>query len=171
MRPHTLRQVAERTLADPHRDWNHHLREFLDAFYEADGDDIAQRRTIADAPDLVGDGRADAFLGGVGEHLARRWGLPIPSWVRGGKRYLDTPMFVPSDRALRSYLICVSPVAFRARLIFTGPDPLQRARFPSHRGVLAMPDIHPTSDQISVTRRSSVAMEQSGGCASNSSPT
>ena len=51
---------------------------------------------------------------------------------------------MPPDRALRGYLICVSPVAFRARLIFTGPDPLQRARFPYHRGVITMPAVHPS---------------------------
>ncbi|GJE57105.1 hypothetical protein EKPJFOCH_3616 [Methylobacterium thuringiense] len=52
-------------------------------------------------------------------------------------------MCVPSDAALRSYLICVSPLAFRAPLIFTGPDPLQRARFPYHCGVATMPAEHP----------------------------
>ena len=144
MRPRTLREVVARTLDDPERDWDHHLREFLDAFYGADGDTDRQAAFIRDEPGFTGDARADAFLGGVGEHLSRRWKLPgIPAWVRNGARYLDTPMFVPSDRNLRGYLICVSPVAFRARLIFTGPDPLQRARFPYHRGVVTMPVVHP----------------------------
>lgn len=50
---------------------------------------------------------------------------------------------MPDEKPLRGYLICVSPVSFRARLIFTKPDPLQRARFPYHRGVSAMPPDHP----------------------------
>ncbi|GJE58888.1 hypothetical protein [Methylobacterium trifolii] len=141
MRPHTLHEVVERTRRDP--DWNHHLSEFLDAFYGADGDTIRQAGFIGDEPGLLGDRQADAFVGGVGEHLARRWNLPIPAWVRHRDRYLTTALFVPDERPLRGYLLCVSPVAFRARLIFTGPDPLQRARFPYHRGVIAMPSTYP----------------------------
>lgn len=79
-------------------------------------------------------------LRGVGEHLARRWRLPlIPAWVRHEARDLATAMFVPDERNLRTYRLCVSPVSFRPRLIFTGPDPLQRARFPYRRGVVRMP--------------------------------
>lgn len=143
MRPLSLREVVERTRADPQRDWDHHLREFLDAFYGADGDLARQAAFIAEEPGFLQDAKADAFLGGVGEHLARRWGLPIPAWVRDDARYLTTAMFVPDEKNLRSYLICVSPVSFRARLIFTGPDPLQRARFPYHRGVIEIPTTYP----------------------------
>lgn len=153
MRPHSLREVVERVRGDPEGDWDHHLREFLDAFYGADGDRTRQALFIRDDPGLLGMAAADAFLGGVGEHLARRWDLPIPAWVRHEARYLDAAMFVPSDRALRSYLICVSPVAFRARLIFTGPDPLQRARFPYHRGVVAMPAQHPSDPKAAPQSR------------------
>jgi hypothetical protein len=56
--------------------------------------------------------------------------------VRNKARYLRVAMFVPDEKPLRPYLILVSPVAFRTRLIFTGPDPLQRARFPYHRGTV-----------------------------------
>ena len=87
----------------------------------------------------IGAERPDAFIGGVGEHLARRWQLPIPAWVRDEARYLERPMFVPDEAPLRAYLLAASPVAFRTRLIFTGPDPLQRARFPYHRGIIAVP--------------------------------
>ncbi|MCJ2052685.1 hypothetical protein [Methylobacterium sp. J-070] len=98
---------------------------------------------VAEEPGLLGCPEADAFLGGAGEHLVRRWGLPVPDWVRAESRYLATTLFVPDDRALRGYLLCVSPVAFRTRLIFTGPDPLQRARFPYRHGVITMPAEHP----------------------------
>lgn len=140
MRPRSLAAVVERARGDG--DWEHHLRDFLDAFYAADGDVARQSAFVADEPGLLGRPEADAFLGGVGEHLARRWGLPIPGWVRAEERYLATALFVPGDKALRGYLICVSPVSFRTRLIFTGPDPLQRARFPYHRGVITMPAEH-----------------------------
>ncbi|CAM3283819.1 MULTISPECIES: hypothetical protein [Methylobacterium] len=140
MRPRSLAAVVERARGDG--DWEHHLRDFLDAFYAADGDVARQSAFVADEPGLLGRPEADAFLGGAGEHLARRWGLPIPGWVRAEERYLTTALFVPGDKALRGYLICVSPVSFRTRLIFTGPDPLQRARFPYHRGVITMPAEH-----------------------------
>ena len=138
MRPASLREVVERAREDG--DWDHHLQNFLDAFYARDGDLTAQAAMIAEEPGFLGQAQPDAFLGGVGEHLARRWRLPfIPSWVRHEARYLMTAMFVPDERNLRQYLLCVSPVSFRPRLIFTGPDPLQRARFPYHRGVIRMP--------------------------------
>ena len=141
MRPSTLAEVAERSVADP--DWRHHLDEFLDTFYGADGDPARQAAMLAEAPRLLGDTRADAFLGGAGEHLARRWSLPIPRWVRSERRYLREAMFVPDRKGFRGYLLAVSPVAFRTRLIFTGPDPLQRARFPYHRGVIRIPLDYP----------------------------
>lgn len=140
MRPSTLADVAVRASTDP--DWRHHLDEFLDAFYGADGDRSRQAAMIDEAPRLLDVARADAFLGGVGEHLARRWDLPIPRWVRSDERYLREAFFVPDRKAFRGYLLAVSPVAFRTRLIFTGPDPLQRARFPYRRGVVSMPFDH-----------------------------
>ncbi len=141
MGPRSLSAVVARARQDG--DWEHHLRDFLDAFYAADGDAAGQAAFIAEEPGLLGLPEADAFLGGVGEHLTRRWGLPIPAWVRAGSRYLTRALFVPDETALRGYLLCVSPVAFRTRLIFTGPDPLQRARFPYRRGVITMPPEHP----------------------------
>ena len=136
MRPQTLAEVAERSITDT--DWRHHLDEFLDTFYGADGDTERQAAMLVAEPVLLGRPEADAFLGGVGEHLARRWSLPIPDWVRADPRYLTRALFVPDRRGLRRYLVAVSPVSFRTRLIFTGPDPLQRARFP-RRGRVTFP--------------------------------
>ncbi len=137
MRPDTLAEVARRGAADG--DWEHHLREFLDAFYARDGDRAGQGAMTAQEPDLLADVRADAFLGGVGEHLARRWRLPLPFWVKAEARYLGEAWFVPDRPGLRGYLLAASPVAFRTRLIFTRPDPLQRARFPYGRGTAEFP--------------------------------
>ena len=137
MRPTSLREVAARTRIDG--DWDHHLRNFLDHVYLADGDTAQQETSIAASPDLLGEPEVDAVLGGAGEHLARRWGLAIPGWVRDDARYLRRAMFYPDEPALRGYLMGASPVAFRVRLIFTGPEPLQRARFPYHRGLSCIP--------------------------------
>lgn len=142
MRPETLVEVGERAAADG--DWEHHLREFLDSFYARDARTSLQSGMIAGEAGLTGDARADAFLGGVGEHLARRWSLPIPGWVRSESRYLAEAWFVPDRVGMRSFLIAASPVAFRNRLIFTGPDPLQRARFPYGRGTVSFPAAYPT---------------------------
>lgn len=141
MRPASLREVAARTRADG--DWDHHTCEFLDGFYGADGDGRRQAAMIREEPGPTGAERPDAYLGGVGEHLARRWRLPIPAWVRQEARYLTAAWFLPDEPNLRGYLLGVSPVAFRSRLIFTGPDPLQRARFPYHRGVVSLPFDYP----------------------------
>jgi hypothetical protein len=36
---------------------------------------------IADEPAPLADDREPAVLGAVGEHLARRWGLAVPTWT------------------------------------------------------------------------------------------
>ena len=140
MRPDTLAKVARRAAADG--DWDHHLREFLDGFYAKDGDPARQGAMIVEEPAFLGEARPDAFLGGAGEHLARRWRLPVPGWVRSHARHLSEAWFVPDRPGLRGYLLAASPVAFRNRLIFTGPDPLQRARFPGRRGTVEFPAVH-----------------------------
>ena len=142
MRPRSLVEVVGRSRLDG--DWDHHLQEFLDSFYTADGDEAAQAAMISSDPGLLGQAEPDAFIGGVGEHLARRWKLPLPAWIRDEARYLERPLFGPNERALRAHLLAVSPVAFRVRLIFTGPEPLQRARFPYHRGVTTFPVLGPS---------------------------
>ncbi|MDP4022591.1 hypothetical protein Q8W71_08160 [Methylobacterium sp. NEAU 140] len=165
MRPASLREVADRIRGDG--DWDHHTCEFLDGFYTADGESDRQAAMIREDPGFVGMARTDAYLGGVGEHLARRWCLPIPRWVRDDARYLDAAWFLPDERNLRGYLLCVSPVSFRARLIFTGPDPLQRARFPYHRGVLTLPFDYPPAP---LTPSPPSAAAPAGGSPPGSSP-
>lgn len=146
MRPDSLAEVARRAASDG--DWEHHLREFLDAFYARHGDRPGQGAMTADRPALLGVAQADAFLGGVGEHLARRWGLSLPGWVRAEARYLTEAWFVPDRPGLRGYLLAASPVAFRTRLIFTGPDPLQRARFPYGSGAVEFPARYPSPPRV-----------------------
>ena len=110
MRPDTLSALAERARDDA--DWEHHLRDFLDAFYAADGETGRQAAAIAAEPDLLDRPEADAFLGGVGEHLARRWNLPIPAWVRDRCRYLTLPCSFPMTRP--SGTTCSASVRWRS---------------------------------------------------------
>lgn len=129
MRPRTLRSVAEK--AEVRRDWRNPLAEFLDAFYAMNPREWPS--AIRDEPNLLattlGDPLADAYLGAVGEHLARRWNIALPDWVRGEMRHLNRPMFEPDLAVLRAYQLQHSPVAFRTRLIFVGAEPLQRKGF------------------------------------------
>jgi hypothetical protein len=142
-------------------------------------------------PGFLGDARPDAFLGGVGEHLARRWRLPfIPAWVRHEARYLDTAMFVPDERNLRTYLLCVSPVSFPAEEGI-GPRVSQKARIlGDHRplgGDVAVERVEGVEEVLKVVipvairarpldhlaqgRNSSARICPRGGCSSNSPST
>ena len=133
MRPRSLREVAARSQADADL-FADACHEFLDAFYLAHGDRQAQQSMLAEVPASAGDAFRDAWIGAMGEHLAQRWGLETPAWARRKQHDgLTKPVFVPESKALRGYQLVASPAAFRARMIFTGSEPLQRARFP--RGV------------------------------------
>jgi hypothetical protein len=129
-RPLTLKDVAAAAIAGE-KTFGDAMDEFVDTFYIDHPNKTMQQRRIADAPVATGDPSQDAWLGAVGEHLARRWGLEVPAWTRRPQHYaLDRPKFIPDSRALRSVLLVESPTAFRSRLIFTFAEPLQRARFP-----------------------------------------
>jgi hypothetical protein len=92
-----------------------------------------RQETIAEEPPFTGDPREDAYVGGVGEHLALRWGLRVPAWVFDPRRFLREPWCVGDvGPAFAAYLLMESPTAFRRRLIFTEADPLRRARFAWH---------------------------------------
>lgn len=137
MRPRDLVEAVERTLKGPFG-IEHHVDELLDNFYRADP--TGRQAMIEGEPRLVEDAFADAFVGGVGEHLARRWGLSVPGWVRDERRYLKAAVFHPDIPGHRRWMMAVAPVAFRVRLIFTGPEPLQRARFPYDGEVAVLSD-------------------------------
>ena len=106
------------------------LDEFLDVFYTEP--DVAARQRMIDAePARLGDQRRDAYVGAVGEHLARRWGLTIPAWSVQPWRCVDEPWFVGRmGIGLSGLLLVESPLAFRHRRIFTEAEPLRRARMP-----------------------------------------
>ena len=127
-RPHTLAEVARRRNAG--EDFSLLLREFLDEFYSGvrRGEAAA---CIADEPERLPDLQEHASLGAIGEHLARRWNLPIPLWTDDPSRFLRRPYFTTTLEGLKALLIAESPIAFRRRLIFTEAEPLRRARMPT----------------------------------------
>src|ERR1700722_11953099 len=127
-RPHTLAEVARRSNAGE-QEFSSALREFLDEFYGALRVGTAAN-LIAAEPEAIGDSQRHAFLGAVGEHLARRWDLPIPAWTEDRSRFLKRPYFTTPLEGLKAMLLVESPLAFRRRLIFTEAEPLRRARMP-----------------------------------------
>ncbi len=126
-RPHTLAEVARRRNAG--EDFSFLLREFLDEFYGAVRRDEAAG-CIVDEPPPLPDVQEHASLGAIGEHLARRWCLPIPAWTEDPSRFLRRPYFTTTLEGLKALLLVESPIAFRRRLIFTEAEPLRRARMP-----------------------------------------
>ena len=133
-RPMTLREAASAAISGE-KNFGDCIDEFVDTFYLDHPDKKRQQARIEDTPPITGNPSQDAWIGAVGEHLARRWGLEVPTWTRRPEHYiLDRPKFVPDSRALRSVLICESPAAFRSRMIFTFAEPLRRARFPLDGG-------------------------------------
>ena len=103
------------------------LSEFLDEFY---GNPARRQAMIADGPPPLADAREHATLGAVGEYLARRWNLAVPSWTNDERRFLHEPYFTTPIQNLKAMLLVQSPQAFRRRMIFTEAEPLRRARMP-----------------------------------------
>ena len=129
-RPQNLHEVAVATIAGT-KSFGNAIDEFIDTFYLDHPDKARQQRRLDEPPAIVGDPFIDAWIGAVGEHLARRWDLDVPAWTRRPEHdRLFRPTFVPDSPALRGVLLAESPPAFRARMIFTFVEPLQRARFP-----------------------------------------
>jgi hypothetical protein len=129
-RPQNLQEVAAVTIAGT-KSFADAIDEFVDAFYLDHPDKARQQQRLDEPPAFVGDAFTDAWIGAVGEHLARRWNLEVPAWTRRPEHNrLSRPTFVPDSKALRGTLMTESPPAFRSRMIFTFIEPLQRARFP-----------------------------------------
>ena len=125
-RPSTLAEVAEasRTGEESYRDA---LAGFLDNFYM----NPALRQGMIDAvPPITGVSITDAYIGAVGEHLARRWSLAVPLWTADSRRTLRSPVVAGSIEALKAMLLAQSPLAFRKRMIFVEHEPLRRAGMP-----------------------------------------
>jgi len=126
MRPTSLKEAVDRTIEG--YGFFDAISEFLDEFYLSGP---AKRQSmIAEEPRLTGVAFQDAYVGAVGEHLARRWGLDIPAWADDPGRFLEAPHFPEFMELAKPVFLRDSPIAFRRRLIFTEAEPLRRARFP-----------------------------------------
>lgn len=126
-RPGTLAEVAN-LVRDRRQAFDFALSEFLDEFYLHP----ERRQAMIDVEPLpLAAERQHAFLGAVGEHLARRWGLAIPAWTEHSSRFLKRPWFTTPLEDLKALLLVESPTAFRRRLIFVEAEPLRRARMPA----------------------------------------
>jgi len=126
MRPTSLKEAVDRSREG--YGFMDSLNEFLDEFYLRRPSE--RQRMIAEEPGLTGVAFRDAYVGAVGEHLARRWELGIPAWADDPRRFLDTPHFPEFMELAKPVFLRDSPIAFRRRLIFTEAEPLRRARFP-----------------------------------------
>jgi hypothetical protein len=126
MRPTSLKEAVDRTIEG--YGFFDAISEFLDEFYLSGP--AKRQRMIADEPRLTGVAFQDAYVGAVGEHLARRWGLDIPAWADDPRRFLEAPHFPEFMEFAKPVFLRDSPIAFRRRLIFTEAEPLRRARFP-----------------------------------------
>ena len=125
-RPDTLVEVARAATIDADA-FQSALAGFLDDFYM----NVDRRQAMIDVePPFTSVGIYDAYLGAVGEHLARRWRLDIPAWTRSEKRQLHQPRFLTKIEAFKPLLLAQSPLAFRKRMIFVEAEPLKRARMP-----------------------------------------
>ena len=130
MRPQSLREAVERIMAGEEERLP--ISEFLDEFYMAvDCQTNNQpQQMIADEPPFTHKQPLDAYVGGIAEHLCRRWNLRIPPWVEDERRFLSTPVWADDLQLMKPILLRDSPIAFRRRLIFTEAEPLRRGRFP-----------------------------------------
>lgn len=144
LRPESLCEVIERG----GKQYALLLDEFLDEFYMAYPNVDAMQAMIADEPPLTGDAFVDAYIGAVGEHLAIRWKLLTPDWTAVDARLGESkPTFVPDLPSLKLILLVESPYAFRRRNIFTGEEPLQRARWPKSVAVYEPIGFRPEPDE------------------------
>jgi hypothetical protein len=126
MRPRSLKEAVEHAIEG--YGFIDAISEFLDEFYTSGASE--RQRMIGEEPPLTGATFQDAYVGAVGEHLARRWGLHIPAWADDPRRFLDKPYFPEFMELAKPVFLRDSPIAFRRRLIFTEAEPLRRARFP-----------------------------------------
>lgn len=118
----TIAGVAERVREG--EDLRFAVRELLDEFALRGRDDL-RAAALADEP-IGADAHVDAYLGALAEHLARSYGLPVPSWALSQSRTLDHMWFPGVASGFRPTALRESPVAFRRRGIFIARGALSR---------------------------------------------
>lgn len=106
-------------------DFRFAVREFLDEF-ALHGGDRSRAEAISERPQLTGEGRYDAYLGALAEHLAAVHGLERPAWSIEPARFLDRFWFVSEVPGFRAISIAQAPAAFRRRGVFVPERSLHR---------------------------------------------
>ena len=124
-RPKSLEEVAKR--ARDGQPFDPLLLEFLDEIYTAAPG--ARSSMIEARPQPVGTVH-DAYLAAVAEHLALRFGMPVPEWTEEKERFLAKPFFAGHMEGMKALLLVESPLAFRRRMIFISQNALSRPRDP-----------------------------------------
>lgn len=128
MRPTTLAEAVERTLAGEPREVA--LAEFVDAFALAPNQQ-SRYASIEAEPQRAEDAKLNALVGAMAEYLAKQYRLgQVPAWASQPWRQLAEPWFTTSspDPGMQEFLAFSSPAEFRSRNIFTEERPLRRAR-------------------------------------------
>jgi hypothetical protein len=127
-RPSTLAATVDRLRAG--EAWALAVPEFLDTFYMAlrGGNSVDPEWCLVAVPAALDDPLQNAMIGGIGEHLARRWCFAVPNWTQCKTRYLPQPVYDTGAPSAR--LRAETPAAFWPRNIYTEAEPLRRARFP-----------------------------------------
>jgi hypothetical protein len=123
-RINSLREIADRSM-NPEDFWLN-FRDFLDGFYRSPGESAISEEPVSLHGRMEGD-HFDAYLAATGEHLAAKYRLAVPAWVRSPARILRSPYFAFGTHEGRMFLLVESPTAFRARNIFISADALNRA--------------------------------------------
>jgi hypothetical protein len=119
----TLAGVARRSVSG--EDFHFAIREFLGEF-PLRADDEARSSAISERPADTGDGRHDAFLGALAEHISAVYGIPRPAWSVEPGRFLDTWWFVSEVPGFRAISISQFPAAFVKHGVFIPERSLHR---------------------------------------------
>jgi len=97
------------------------LTEYADAAWDT-------RQALLDAePAPTSDGRWDAFLAALAEHLAFHDDLACPPWARAPERFLDRWWFLSNTPTGRAEAIVSAPASFMRRGVFIERRDLERA--------------------------------------------
>jgi len=120
----SLEEIARRSSSKD--DFWLNLGDFLDGFYHHPDPSALRDEPLFLSEKLANGPYFDAYLAGLGEHLARQYRFPVPSWVEHPKRILLRPVFAFDTYEGKMFLLVESPPAFRARNIFISADALTR---------------------------------------------
>ena len=97
---------------------------FITDLDEANATDIAA--AIACEPELSGDGRVDALLAALAEHVAFHHDIACPAWCESSVRFLRTAWFPVDLPSVRVRGLVTSPASFARRGVFIDRSDLDR---------------------------------------------